>query len=332
MTTERIPVPEIERLVSDYMVAADTSRPHADAVARALVLAEIDGLGGHGLTRIDSYSAQSRAGKVDGHAEAVFERTRAACLAVDVANGFCYLALERVTQDLPAIAAETGIAAAGLFRSHHAGALGQVAERLADAGCLSLVFANAPQAMTAYGGRRPLFGTNPIAFGAPRRGRAPLIVDLALSEVARGKILAAAQKGEEIPLGWAKDADGNPTTDAKAALKGTVEPAGGAKGAALALMVEILAASLVGANQSFEASSFFDADGPPPGVGQFVIAVDPAAFAGADVYADKLENLAAAIEDDAGARLPGARKQAAREDARDNGLAVATSLIEKLRA
>ena len=111
-----------------------------------------------------------------------------------------------------------------------------------------------------------LFGTNPIAFAAPRPNSEPLVIDLALTEVARGKIITAAQKGEPIPEGWANDADGNPTTDAAAALKGTLTPIGGAKGAALALMVELMAAALTGANLAFQASSFFDADGTPPGI------------------------------------------------------------------
>jgi (2R)-3-sulfolactate dehydrogenase (NADP+) len=330
--TTSISVSELERLVADFMVAANVSHENAAAIARALVLAEVDGQKGHGLSRIDSYAAQARSGKADGHAEPLIRRTRPGTLMIDVANGFCFRALEIATDKLAEMAAETGIAAAGLVRSHHAGSLGQAAERLANSGLLAMMFANTPHAMTAWGGSRALFGTNPIAFAAPRRGGSPVIVDLALSEIARGKILAAAQKGEAIPLGWANDADGNPTTDAKAALAGTLLPAGGAKGAALAFMVEVLAASLVGANQSFEASSFFDGDGPPPGVGQLIIAIDPGAFSGADYFADKLEVLAQAIEGDAGARLPGSRKPQLRADAARDGLPVSNDLLARLRS
>ena len=332
MTQTRVPVSQLQDFVAAYLATNNISQPNAAAVARALVQAEVDGQKGHGLTRIDSYCAQSRVGKVDGHAEPKLTRTRPGSLMIDVAHGFCYRALELATDQLPSLAAENGIAAAGLVRSHHAGALGQATERLAKAGVLAMMFTNAPHAMTAWGGRRPVFGTNPIAFAAPRANGEPVIVDLALSEVARGKILAAAQNDEPIPPGWAKDADGQPTTDAKTALKGTVFPAGGAKGAALALMVEVLAASLVGANQSFEASSLFDAEGPPPALGQFIIAIDPGAFAGTNQFADKLELLAGTIEGDEGARLPGSRRTALRQAAARDGVEVSSGLLAKLKA
>lgn len=330
-TTTNTPVAELEGLVARFIMGANVSETNAAAIARALVLAEIDGVKGHGLSRIDSYSEQARTGKADGHADPVASRTKPGGLMIDVRHGFAYQALELATQTLPGMARECGIAAAGFVNSHHAGALGQAAERLASSGMLALMFANTPHAMTAWGGHRALYGTNPIAFAAPRRNAFPVVVDLALSEVARGKILSAAQKGEAIPEGWAKDADGNPTTDAKAALKGTLEPAGGAKGAALAFMVEVLAASLVGANQSFEASSFFDGEGPPPSVGQFMIAIDPAAFAGADAFAHKMENLAAAIEDGSGARLPGSRKPGLRATAARDGVPVSDEVLAKLK-
>jgi len=177
-----------------------------------------------------------------------------------------------------------------------------------------------------------VFGTNPIAFAAPRRGAPPLVVDMALSEVARGKIVTAAQKGEPIPLGWAVDANGQPTTDAKAALAGTLVPAGGAKGAALALMVETLAVALTGANFAFEASSFLDASGPPPGAGQVLIAIDPGGFAGAEIFADRLAALAGAIEADAGARLPGSRRITLREKARRENIAVDARTLADVEA
>jgi (2R)-3-sulfolactate dehydrogenase (NADP+) len=154
---------------------------------------------------------------------------------------------------------------------------------------------------------------------------------MALSQVARGKILTAAQKGEAIPEGWAVDEAGKPTTDAKAALSGALQPIGGAKGAALALMVEVLSAALTGAHFAFEASSFFDAQGAPPGVGQLLIAIDPGAFGGAELFARRLALLAETIESD-GARLPGSRRLALREKARTEGVSVDAKLLDEVRA
>lgn len=332
MSTVSILAPDLEALITRALEASNTNAANAASVARALTQAEIDGQKGHGLSRVPSYAAQARTGKVDGHATPTSRRTRAATLMIDVAYGFAYPAFDLAIAALPAIAAETGIAAAGFVRSHHFGVAGRHVERLAEQGLVALAVSNTPQAMSAWGGKRAVFGTNPVAFAAPRRNAPPLVIDMALSEVARGKIVTAAQKGESIPLGWAVDADGRPTTDAKAALAGTLVPAGGAKGAALALMVETLAVALTGANFAFEASSFLDAEGPPPGAGQLLIAIDPGGFAGADLFADRLAALAGAIETDDGARLPGSRRLALREKARGAGVTVDATLLAEVEA
>lgn len=332
MSTVSILAADLEALIARALAASNTSAANAASVARALTQAEIDGQKGHGLSRVPSYAAQARAGKVDGHAMPTLTRTRGATLMIDVANGFAYPALDLAITELPAIAAETGIAAAGFVRSHHFGVAGRHVERLAEQGVLALAISNTPQAMAAWGGKRAIFGTNPIAFAAPRRDAPPLVIDMALSEVARGKIVTAAQKGEPIPLGWAVDASGQPTTDAKAALAGTLVPAGGAKGAALALMVETLAVALTGANFAFEASSFLDAEGPPPGAGQLLIAINPAGFAGAETFADRLSALAEMIETDEGARLPGSRRLALRAQAAASGLMVDAKLLAEVQA
>jgi (2R)-3-sulfolactate dehydrogenase (NADP+) len=156
------------------------------------------------------------------------------------------------------------------------------------------------------------------------------VIDVSLAKVARGKVMLAAQRGEPIPGDWAIDAKGRPTTDAKAALAGTMLPLGDAKGAALALMVEILAAALTGANFAAEASSFFDNGGPPPGVGQCLIALDPGPFSDGR-FLDRLEVLLGAIEDEPGARLPGARRLALRDKAAADGIAVPQPLLDRIR-
>ena len=196
-------------------------------------------------------------------------------LAIDAAHGFAYPAIDLAVAELPALAAELGIATASIRRSNHCGETGLPCEALARKGLVALLFANTPGAMAPWGGREPVFGTNPIAFAAPLQGREPAVVDLALSKVARGPIAAAKQRGESIPEGWALDAEGNATTDADKALQGSMIPLGDAKGAALAFMVEVLAACLPGANLAFEASSFLDGNGPPPATGQLLLAIDP---------------------------------------------------------
>lgn len=330
-TTVRVAIGDLEREVAAALIRAGTQDDAARSVAGALVAAEVDGQKGHGLSRVASYVAQVRVGKVMGQARPQLHFPKPGLVQVDAQRGFAYPALDLALDHLPAVARTQGIAAAAIVRSHHAGMLGRVVERLAEHNLVALMFANTPSAMAAWGGRRAIYGTNPIAFAWPRRGRPPLVVDLALSEVARGRILAAAQAGDPIPEGWAVDVDGRPTTDAKAALAGTLLPSGGPKGAALALMVELLAVGLTGQSLAFEASSFLDAEGGPPDVGQLVVAIDAAAFAAEGLAQARLEAIASAIAADAGARLPGERRLARRQTARRDGVEVDRRLLTQLQ-
>lgn len=327
--SETLTIAAAEALVADALERSAVSAQNAASVARALVAAEVDGQGGHGLSRVLAYAAQAKSGKVDGNAVPHVEKVRPALLAVDAGHGFAFPAIDAALEALVPLARETGIAAATFTRSHHSGQLGAHVERLAGAGLVGIMVTNTPKAMAPWGGAAPLFGTNPIAFAAPVAGADPLVIDLSLSKVARGKVMAASQRGEAIPEGWALDADGNPTTDAAAALKGTMVPAGDAKGAALALMVEVLAATLTGANSSSEASSFFDAEGPPPGIGHLLIAIDPGTTAG---FAERMTALAAAATAEPGTRLPGTSRLARRDKARSQGLTVPTAQLDRIRA
>jgi (2R)-3-sulfolactate dehydrogenase (NADP+) len=162
-------------------------------------------------------------------------------------------------------------------------------------------------------------------------GKPPLVIDLSLSVAARGKIMVAAQKGEPIPGDWALDAEGQPTTDAKAALAGTMLPIGGAKGSALALMVEVLTASLTGSSIGHEAGSFFTADGVKPRIGQLVLAFAPDPLSGGH-FAERMATLAAAILDQPGTRLPGERRLALREKAAKEGITLPAALLDELKA
>lgn len=330
MNEQVLTVGEAHALIAAALTASDTSVENADAVARALVGAELVGQSGHGLRRVPAYAAQARAGKVKGHAAVRAERVRPGAVKIDAGFGFAYPALELANAQLAEMAPRQGIAIAGIRRSHHAGVAGLAVEALAARGLVALMFANAPAAMAPWGGRRPLFGTDPIAFACPSEGGDPIVVDVSLSKVARGKIMAANQKGEAIPEGWALDADGRPTTDAKAALSGTMIPLGDAKGTALALMVELLCAGLTGANYGYEQTSFFDAAGDPPGTGQAIIAIDPGVF-GAHALA-RFAEMADQIAGSAGARVPGHRRIALRERLTADGIAVEQALIDEIGA
>lgn len=327
----RLTIAAAETLVAEVLMGKGVTEGNALSVARALVSAEAAGQGGHGLRRVPAYAAQAVAGKVDGKARPVATRPRPGVLLIDAQNGYAYPALDLAVELLVPIAREQGIAIAAISRSHHAGVMALTVERFADQGLVAMMFANAPASMAPWGGRKPLYGTNPIAFATPVADGEPIVIDLALSKVARGKIMAAAQKNEPVPDDWAFDAEGNPTSNPHAALAGTMAPLGGAKGAALAMMVEILSAGLIGANYAYESSSLFDDKGEPVALGQAIIAIDPVATGGSGVLR-RLKELADEIDVQEGARIPGRRGQALRRQAIETGIEIEDEVIQAVKS
>jgi len=320
----------------------------ASSVAGALVAAECMGIPSHGVARLPQYADQVAAGKVRGDAVPRVETPLPATVRVDAGCGFAYPALEAGLDVAAPLALRMGCAALGVTNSHHCGVAGLHVERAARQGLVALLFANTPAAMAPWGGNRASLGTNPLAFACPAPvvdasdaegagtasrqdaglERDPLVMDLSLSTVARGKIVAAAREGRPIPEGWAVDAGGSPTTDARAALGGMLLPFGGAKGAALALMVELLAASLTGSNHAYEASSFLDAEGGPPRTGQCMLLVAPQAF-GAD-FAGRAAALLGHVLGQPSTRLPGARRFELQRRAHREGVTLPWSLHQDL--
>ncbi len=309
--------------------AAHVPEDTAACVTDALLLAELDGMPSHGYSRIPFYIDQALSGKVKADARPAATHPSPAVTLVDAGFGYAFPAIEEGLRLTTPLAKQYGIAMLGVRRSHHCGMLGHYVERMARDGLICLAFSNTPSAMAPWGGCKATFGTNPLAFGCPNAGE-PIVVDMSLSKVARGKIMNAKQKGEtSIPEGWALDAEGRPTTSPEEALKGTMVPLGDAKGAALALMVEILSASLTNSNHAFEASSFFEAEGPAPGIGQSFILIDPEALN--PEFPKTLERLVSHIAGQPGTRLPGARRFALREKKKGELLEIPDALYEKIR-
>ncbi len=328
--SSRLSIDELTQLVAAALVRAGASGAMADATARALVAAEMAGLGGHGLSRVQLYAQHVKEGRANGSAEPRIAHEKGAACLIDAQGGLAYLAMELATHEALHRAREFGVAFCGVTHSHHCGAMDYHLAPLAAAGFIGIGFTNSPAAINAWGGKKPLFGTNPIAAVFPRINNAPLIIDLSLTEVARGKIMIAAKDGKPIPPGWALDADGKPTTDAKAALTGSMAAIGGVKGVLLALMVELLCCALTGAQFGFENDSFFE-PGRPASLGHALLAIDPGALAGSAAYAERIETLIAAMQADEGVRLPGERRHKLVADARANGIAVPGALLKQLR-
>lgn len=325
---------ETRDTVRTALRAAGANDAMASATARALVLAEAQGLASHGLGRVAQYATHLRNGRVNGNAVPTPRREKGAAVLIDAQEGLAFAACELAVAEAMARARDFGIAIAGVTDSHHCGVVVDHLRAVADAGMVGLGFANSPAAMPAAGGRHPIFGTNPVAAVFPRREALPLMIDLSLSEVARGKVMVAAKQGKPIPPGWAVDRDGQPTTDAQAALEGSMLPIGAAsspKGAMLALVVELLVTALIGAQFGFEASSFFEDAGNRPRIGQAFIVIDPGALAGSASYLDRVEVLVAEMLRDDGVRLPGARREALRKRAEAEGIEVPDALLAQWR-
>jgi (2R)-3-sulfolactate dehydrogenase (NADP+) len=322
---------DLRDLAVAVLTASKTSPENAALVADALIRADAEGIASHGVSRLPVYAGQALSGKVDGFAVPELTRTGTAALRVDAKCGFAYPAIAAGLDRARDMIADAGIVAVAIGNSSHAGVLGHPIEDLAGHGLASMAFVNTPAAISPWGGNRPLYGTNPIAFACPRKDQPALVIDLSLSKVARGKIKLTADQGEPIPGDWATDADGNPTTDAGAAMRGgSLLPMGGPKGAALALMVEIMTAAMTGSQFGFEASSFFDAGGDPSRTGQFFFIFKPEALGGEAVL-DRIEVLMTAITDQSDVRLPGARRLKNRNKAETDGVEIPDALLENLR-
>ena len=326
-----LPLADLQALAQRALAQAGAHAAMATSTARALVAAEAQGLASHGLSRVPQYVGFLKNGRADGQAVAKVARAKGGAVLIDAGGGLAFPACDLAIAEAIARAREHGVAFAGVTNSHHFGVAAYHLETVGGSGFTGIAMGNSPAAMPMPGGTRALFGTNPIAAVFPRKHGAPISLDLSLSEVARGKIMIAAQKGEPIPLGWALDKHGKPTTDAKAAIDGMMVPAGGTKGALLALMVELLVVALTGARFGFEADSFLVAEGNRPNIGQAFIVIDPNALAGNDAYYERVETQLTVMLADDEVRVPGYRRNDLAAKARAGGLTVSDALLAQLQ-
>jgi (2R)-3-sulfolactate dehydrogenase (NADP+) len=326
---------EADALVQAALLKSGASAAMAASVARALVLAESQGQAGHGLSRVPQYATHLKNGRANGQAVATVAQRKGAALVIDAKQGLAFPACDLAIAEGIKTTKELGVCFVGVRNSHHAGVIVDHLRAASSAGLVALGFANSPSAMPAAGGKHAIFGTNPIAAIFPRRNNDPLMIDLSLSEVARGKVMVAAKEGRPIPLGWALDKAGNPTTDAKAALEGSMLAVGNTtstKGAMLALIIELLVTAVIGAQFGFEASSFFVDEGNQPKIGQAFLLIDPSALNGNDSYLDRIEVLVTEMLLDEGVRLAGARRLALERKAASSGVTVPDALLAQLKA
>lgn len=309
------------------------SRAHAQAMARTVVAGQRDDCQSHGLYRILSCAQTIAAGKVALQAEPVLAPTRGAVVRVDAGHGFSPLAFER---GLPALVEATraqGLGALVIGRCFHFSALWPEIEAITAHGLAALALTPSHAWVAPAGGRRPVFGTNPIAFGWPRPGANPFVFDFATSAIARGDLELHRRAGTPLPEGCGVDGEGRPSTDPLAVAQGAMLAFGGHKGSALAAMVELMAGALIGEWTSQESLEFDAGAGAIPCHGELILAFDPARLGTGDLAAQRrqAEALFAAITDQ-GARLPSERRYAARARSQERGVAVPRALYEEVLA
>ncbi|MEH3100834.1 Ldh family oxidoreductase [Sphingomonas adhaesiva] len=314
-------------LAREKLRAAGLADDHADAVAETMVAGECDGCASHGIYRLLVAASSVRAGVVVPDAVPVVSEPARALVRVDGKGGFAQLAFARGLPVLIDKARACGIAAMALNDVVHFAALWPEVEAIADAGLVALATTPSHAWVAPAGGTRPVFGTNPIAFGWPRPGKPPFVFDFATSAVARGEIELHRRAGRPVPDDWGYDADGRATTDAEAVLAGAMRTFGGHKGSSLATMVELLAGPLIGDMTSRESLAADAGRGGSPIGGELIVAIDPAGFLGDAVAAHlaRAEALFAAIEAQ-GARLPSARRYAARARSLADGVQIPAAL------
>ncbi|MBT2372445.1 Ldh family oxidoreductase [Pseudomonas fluorescens] len=329
--SQTIAFTELVALLKQIFIRHGTSPEVAGVLADNCARAERDGAHSHGVFRIPGYVSTLNSGWVNGAAVPVVEDVAAGFVRVDAGNGFAQPALAAARPLLVEKARSAGIAVLAIRNSHHFAALWPDVEPFAEEGLVALSVVNSMTCVVPHGADRPLFGTNPIAFAAPRADGPPIVFDLATSAIAHGDVQIAARKGERVPPGTGVDSLGQPTQDPKAILEGgALLPFGGHKGSALSMMVELLAAALTGGHFSFE----FDWSNHPgaktPWTGQLLIVIDPSKTAGQN-FAERSQELVRQMHAAGLKRLPGDRRHRSRAKAAVEGITIDSEELSRLR-
>ena len=300
-----VPLDHIERATVHALRRHGATEEIAGHVARAVRVAEAKDNRICGLYYLESYCKQLESGRVLGTVTPEVSSPRPGSVRVDAKFGFAQPAFAAGFDTAVAAAKRNGTAGFSIEHSHTCTSLGYFTEQLAEAGLIALGFTNSSARVAPPGWTKRLLGTNPLAMAVPdRSGGIAFQFDFSTSAIALGKITMAAAAGEDIPLGWAVDADGNATTDPEAALEGSMLSAGGYKGYGLGLMVEVLAAALTASTMSVDIAPLKTPEGPHHDIGQFYLLIDPAGYSG-DGFWETIDALGAHFDDQPGARLPG---------------------------
>ncbi|GAB2614273.1 Ldh family oxidoreductase [Kribbella endophytica] len=288
--TRRLPPEVLCAFMAEVLCVEGVPRVDADLLADSLVMAERWGHASHGALRLPWYVAKLRSGAMRKVTQVKTVRDSGAVVVLDGGDGIGQVVAQRAVAVGIERARACGVSAVGVRRSGHFGTAAYFTRQAAEAGCVALLSTNASPAMAPWGGRRKSIGTNPWSIAAPGGRHGTVVMDLANTAVARGKVYLAAERGTPIPADWASDAEGNPTTDPQAAIEGLILPMAGPKGYVISFMFDVLAGVLTGSAFGDAVAGPYDAN-KVSGAGHLLLTIDVAAMADPDEYAARVETL-----------------------------------------
>lgn len=329
----------LEAFARTIMQAVGLHEADARTVAWALVTANLEGIDTHGVSRLALYARRVRAGLAKARPELRWTHPAPAVALLDADNALGPIAARAGMDEAVRIAQQQGVGMTAIGHTNHVAALSAYTEQATAQSCIGIMTCNTPSGVPPWGGHTPFFGTNPLAFSAPgaTRDDPPIVVDMATSVVARGNIIMAARQNRPIPEGWAIDTAGQPTTDAKTALAGAVLPMAGAKGYALALMIEILSAILPGTSWGPQVRSPYDDWERPTDSGIWCLAIYLRALMTEEEYTTRLGDMLAALHEAPTApgksiRVPGEQRTRIRAVREVEGIPIDAATLAELDA
>ena len=308
MTTISLSLDEIFELAKKTLLANGCDEENASILSETIMKAERDGSLSHGLFRLPAYVTGLKSGKIDGKARPEIKKISSSVIKVFGNNCLAPMVLSKSIPELVKAAKENGIAVLAINNSHHMAAMWPETEAIAEQGLVAFACTSYKPAVAPAGAIKPLFGTNPISFAWPRKGKTPVVYDMATASMAMGEVQVAKREGHKVPIGTGLNKEGKDTTDpGEIADGGVLLPFGGYKGSAIAMMVELMAGALVGDNFSFETAAKDNNDGGPPSGGEFILAINPEKTSGAS-WAKRSEEFFNKMKSFDGVRLPGERR------------------------
>ena len=334
----RVDVASLRTFVTSLLTAARFPRPRAELVADSLVYADMRGIGSHGVSRARIYTRRAVEGMVDPDADPVVVRGKGATRLLDGRNAPGQVAADVAVTTAVEGAHDLGACAVGVVNSNHCGTLAYFLSRITDAGLVGLAGSNGPPVMAYHGGRTRAVGTNPLGYAFPRPDGPPVVLDMATSNAARGKIIQMARTGEgQVPEGWAVDAEGRPTTDPVEAIAGAVLPFAGPKGSGLAMGIELLCGTLLSGVTGSAVGDMYENWDRTQQVGHFFLALDPDCFAGRQAFDENIRRFVTEVKQlppavgHSEVLLPGEREHWAAQETEAHGVPLPGAVVDDLR-